>query len=107
MAHAIAAVRALKSSLLATAAGKGGLRFAQIKTILWRSCSKPHHAQAERVAKNLEADVRGFGNKTTTGVVGIAWLFPALDAAGYSSARPAEPESYKRVLEYVSRYGIR
>jgi hypothetical protein len=29
-------------------------------------------------------DVIAFGNKTTTGVVGIAWLFPALDAAGYS-----------------------
>ena len=46
----------------------------------------PDTATAQLVAKNLEADVRNFKNKTTTGVVGIAWLFPALDAAGYSGA---------------------
>ena len=44
----------------------------------------PDKATAQRVAKNLAEDVRTFGNKTTTGVVGIAFLFPALDAAGYS-----------------------
>ena len=39
---------------------------------------------AATVASNLAKDVEQFGFKTTTGVVGIAWLFPALDAAGHS-----------------------
>jgi hypothetical protein len=45
----------------------------------------PDAATAAKVAKNLMEDVVGFRNKTTTGVAGIAWLFPALDQAGYSS----------------------
>ena len=43
----------------------------------------PDEATAALVAKNLAEDVMGFGNKTTTGVVGIAFLFPMLDKYGY------------------------
>jgi hypothetical protein len=43
----------------------------------------PDKATAERIAKNLRDDVVAFGNKTTTGVVGIAFLFPMLDQFGY------------------------
>lgn len=43
----------------------------------------PDTATAKKVAKSLVDDVTGFGNRTTTGVVGIAWLFPALDEYGY------------------------
>lgn len=43
----------------------------------------PDKATAERIAKNLRDDVVAFGNKTTTGVVGIAFLFPMLDKYGY------------------------
>ena len=45
----------------------------------------PDAATAATVAKNLAWDVQNFGNKTTTGVSGIAWLFPALDQGGYSN----------------------
>ena len=43
----------------------------------------PDDKTAARVARNLMLDVASFGNKTTTGVVGITWLLPALDAYGY------------------------
>lgn len=43
----------------------------------------PDKATAERIAQNLKDDVVAFGNKTTTGVVGIAFLFPVLDKFGY------------------------
>jgi hypothetical protein len=43
----------------------------------------PDEATAALVAKNLAEDVMSFGNKTTTGVVGIAFLFPMLDKYGY------------------------
>ena len=39
----------------------------------------PTKAIAQAVADNLAADVVGFGNKTTTGVTGIAWLLPQLE----------------------------
>merc|ERR1712048_746716 len=44
----------------------------------------PTAAIANLVAANLAADVKNFGDKTTCGVVGMAWLFPVLDAYGYS-----------------------
>ena len=43
----------------------------------------PDTQTARLVAQSLVDDVRNFGNRTTTGVVGIAWLFPALDAYGF------------------------
>eukprot|EP00966_Prymnesium_polylepis_P330532 7386166-Prymnesium_polylepis.1 len=43
----------------------------------------PNAATVARVARNLMLDVAGFGNKTTTGIVGIAFLLPALDKHGY------------------------
>jgi hypothetical protein len=46
----------------------------------------PDEATAKAVAAKLAADVLTFENKTTTGVVGIAWLFPMLDQYGYSEA---------------------
>ena len=46
--------------------------------------SPPDAATARTVASNLMLDVQQFGNKTTTGVSGIGWLFPALDRYGYS-----------------------
>ena len=36
------------------------------------------------MAENLAADVMAFGNRTTTGVVGIAWLLPILDQYGFA-----------------------
>lgn len=44
----------------------------------------PDEATAAKVAKNMAQDVMAFGNKTTAGVVGMAWLFPMLDQYGYS-----------------------
>jgi alpha-L-rhamnosidase len=46
----------------------------------------PDDATAKAVAKQLMEDVVAFGNKTTTGVVGISFLFPALDQYGYGDA---------------------
>ena len=43
----------------------------------------PDAATAARVARNLMLDVACFGNRTTTGVVGISFVLPALDAHGY------------------------
>lgn len=44
----------------------------------------PDQATAYRVAKNMADDVIAFGNRTTSGVVGMAWLFPMLDKYGFS-----------------------
>lgn len=44
----------------------------------------PDIATTKRVLANLAADVMSFGNKTTCGVTGIAWLLPILDAGGHS-----------------------
>ena len=46
----------------------------------------PDGPTAQRVADNLARDVAAFGNKTTTGVVGIAFLFQALDKYGHGDA---------------------
>ena len=46
----------------------------------------PDGPTAQRVADNLARDVVAFGNKTTTGVVGIAFLFQALDKYGHGDA---------------------
>ena len=43
----------------------------------------PDEATAKIVAQNLANDVMQFRNKTTTGVVGIGFLFPQLDKYGY------------------------
>lgn len=43
----------------------------------------PDEATAKIVAQNLANDVMHFRNKTTTGVVGIGFLFPQLDKYGY------------------------
>ena len=50
----------------------------------------PTAAVAASVARALRDDVVAFGNKTTGGVVGIAWLFPALDEAGLVGRLGAE-----------------
>ena len=44
----------------------------------------PDQTTAAKVAKHIADDVIAFGNKTTSGVVGMAWLFPMLDKYGYS-----------------------
>jgi alpha-L-rhamnosidase len=43
----------------------------------------PTAAIAQRVANNLADDVRRFGNKTTCGVTGLAWLMPQLEKYGH------------------------
>ena len=43
----------------------------------------PDEATAKLIARNLAEDVMAFGNKTTTGVVGIAFFLPMLDKYGY------------------------
>jgi len=44
----------------------------------------PDAATAKAVAANLAADIMAFGNRTTAGVVGMAWIFPMLDQYDYS-----------------------
>eukprot|EP01051_Picozoa_sp_SAG22_P000174 SAG22_NODE_3_length_48349_cov_158.681180_35_plen_180_part_00 len=43
----------------------------------------PNTAVERQVADNLAADVRQFGNKTTAGVFGLAWLLPQLEKHGH------------------------
>ena len=43
----------------------------------------PSDELAQTVADSLAADVRGFGNKTTAGVTGLAWLLPQLEQHGH------------------------
>ena len=43
----------------------------------------PTPAIAKVVADNLAADVRGFGNKTTCGITGLAWMLPQLEKFGH------------------------
>ena len=43
----------------------------------------PSAAIAKQVASNLAADVDNFGNKTTAGVFGLAWLLPQLEKHGH------------------------
>jgi alpha-L-rhamnosidase len=45
----------------------------------------PSAAVAAAVAASLAADVVSFGNRTTSGVVGMGPLFPALDEWGYDA----------------------
>lgn len=45
----------------------------------------PDDATAHRVAANLAADVVAFGNRTTAGVIGMAWVFAQLDRYGYGA----------------------
>lgn len=44
----------------------------------------PDATTARAVAANLARDIMEFGNRTTGGVVGMAWIFPMLDQYEYS-----------------------
>ena len=43
----------------------------------------PDNETLSRVQNNLVADIRAFGNKTTCGITGMAFLFDALEAANH------------------------
>ena len=43
----------------------------------------PTPSIAQMVANNLAADVRAFGNKTTAGITGLAWMLPQLEKYGH------------------------
>jgi hypothetical protein len=43
----------------------------------------PTPSIAQTVADNLAADVIGFGNKTTAGITGLAWMLPQLEKYGH------------------------
>ena len=45
----------------------------------------PTAAIAKLVASHLAADVRNFGNKTTAGITGFAWMLPQLEKYGFGA----------------------